>query len=142
MAPGQARVVWQHMAFLGDESRWAAEAAECAGEQGHFWHYHHKLFQESGGRGSGKFAKANLKQYAVDLRLDVAAFGACVDSERYAARVRAETEQARQQGVTRTPTLDVNGQRFDGVPAADVLRAAIQRAATHLPERDHARSPG
>ena len=33
-----------------------------------------------------------------------------------------------QQGVARTPTLDVNGQRFEGVPPADALRAAIAGA--------------
>src|SRR5215218_1010403 len=118
-----ARLVWRHFPFLGDESRWAAEAAECAGAQDRFWDYHYRLFEEAQGRDSGKFSRPNLKSYARDLGLDATAFDACLDSERYAERVRAEFEDGRQQGVSRTPTLDINGQRLEGVPAADLLRA-------------------
>ena len=32
------------MAFLGDESQYAAEASECAADQDAFWEYHDKLF--------------------------------------------------------------------------------------------------
>lgn len=31
---GQVRFVFRHFAFLGNESQWAAEASECANEQG------------------------------------------------------------------------------------------------------------
>jgi len=44
---GTVRFVYRHMAFLGDESQWAAEASECAGEQAKFWEYHDKLFDEA-----------------------------------------------------------------------------------------------
>src|SRR5581483_10344578 len=37
VAKGQVKIVFHHFAFLGAESNWAAEAAECAGEQGKFF---------------------------------------------------------------------------------------------------------
>ena len=39
---GQVRFVYRHLAFIGAESLWAAEASECANEQGRFWDYHDK----------------------------------------------------------------------------------------------------
>ena len=47
---GLVRFGYQHFAFLGPESQKAAEASECAAEQGAFWPYHDKLF----GRMTGK----------------------------------------------------------------------------------------
>jgi len=41
---GIVRFGYMHMAFLGQESQWAAEASECAADQNAFWPYHDKLF--------------------------------------------------------------------------------------------------
>ena len=105
------------MAFLGEESVHAAAASECAGEQGRFWQYHDVLFTHTAGRGSGAFSTSNLKHYAADTGLDSAAFNACVDSGRYDEWVRGETESGRQQGVSRTPSLIINGKLQNAVPA-------------------------
>ena len=42
---GEVRFVYRHFAFLGEESVWAAEASECAAEQGKFWEYHDILYE-------------------------------------------------------------------------------------------------
>jgi hypothetical protein len=52
---------------LGQESTWAAQAAECAADQGKFWEYHDTLFSI---RSPLAFTTARLKQYAADLGLD------------------------------------------------------------------------
>ena len=49
------------MAFLGEESQWAAEASECAGDQGQFWQYHDKLFESQNGENQGAFNKDKLQ---------------------------------------------------------------------------------
>lgn len=113
------------MAFLGPESIYAAEASECAAEQGAFWTYRNRLFAEQRGRDQGAFSKANLKRYGADLGLDQASFNSCVDKSLAAARVQAETEAGRQKGVARTPTLFVNGRKIEGIPVfEDLLRGA------------------
>ena len=127
------RFAYRHYVFLGDESRWAAEASECAGEQGKFWPYYYRLNETEapGGRNSGAFAKEVLKRHAVELGLDAAAFNTCFDTGRYAGRVQAETSAGAARGVSSTPSVFVGGQKLPSVPPwEDLVRAilAAQRA--------------
>jgi len=130
---GQVRVVFRHMAFLGEESVQAAAASECAAEQGQFWAYHDKLFAMQRGRGAGTFSKPNLKQFGADLGLDSASFSACVDGDLMVARVRAETQAGERKGVKSTPTLFVNGHKIEGAPAWVDLERLIGEVALALP---------
>jgi protein-disulfide isomerase len=125
---GQVRFVFRHLAFLGNESVWAAEAAECAEEQDRFWDYHDKLFEEQGAENSGALAMDNLKRFAVDLGLDTARFDECLDSHRYRDQVQAERAEAERRRINATPTLLVNGQLIQGGASYPVLRAAIESA--------------
>jgi protein-disulfide isomerase len=109
------------MAFIGPESEWAAEATECANEQGKFWEYHDKLFDNQGGENVGAFSKANLKRFAGEMKLDTAAFNVCLDSDKYLAKVRADTAQSSSMGVSSTPTLFINGRMLEGAPPYDQL---------------------
>jgi protein-disulfide isomerase len=107
---GKVRFVFRHLAFIGDESFGAAEAAECANEQGRFWEYHDTLFAKQGAENSGAFSQVNLKRFAADLGLDTPSFNQCLDSGKYRSKVGQEVDSASQLGVTSTPTLFVNGQ--------------------------------
>lgn len=113
------------MAFLGPESRLAAEASECAGEQGRFWEYRDRLFAEQGPRDRGAFGEENLKRYAREAGLDAARFGSCLDGGRYGDLVRAETESGRAKGVRSTPSLFVNGAKVEMPTDFDQLSALI-----------------
>ncbi len=106
---GQMKFVYRHMAFLGDESQWAAEASECAGDQGKFWEYHDKLFTSQNGENQGAFSKDNLKKFAADLKLDTAKFNQCLDSGQFTDKVKKATQDAQQLGVQGTPTVLING---------------------------------
>ena len=53
----------------------AAEAAECAGEQGNYWGMHYKLFENQ-----TSLSVDNYKIWARELRLDGAMFDECLDS--------------------------------------------------------------
>jgi protein-disulfide isomerase len=119
------------MAFLGQESVWAAAASECAGEQDQFWKYHDVLFTHTAGRGQGVFTVVNLKRYAAELGLNAAAFDGCLDDGRYEGWVRAQTEVGRHKGVASTPTLIVNGRLVSPVPGFDDLRSLIQLSLSH-----------
>jgi protein-disulfide isomerase len=111
IADGSARFSFHNMAFLGTESGWAAEAAECAGDQGGFWEYHDRLYASQAAENRGAFGKEHLKQFAAGLVADQAAFNACLDTDRYASQVQVETERGRRLGVNSTPTIFVNGQK-------------------------------
>jgi protein-disulfide isomerase len=127
IAAGQVRVEYRYKTFLGQESVWAAAAAECANEQGRFWEFNQRLYQEQRARNQGRFSRDNLKQYGAAVGLDSAPFNACVDSGRYEAAVRAENDRGAQLGVSSTPTLFLNGQPLSGAPTGPQLREIVTR---------------
>lgn len=110
VSTGQVKVQSRAIATQGQESVLAAQAAECANDQGQFWEYHDTLYANQGGRDKGAFSSENLKRFAEALELDTVAFDSCLDSGTYASKVREDTEAARQLGVTSVPTVLVNGQ--------------------------------
>ncbi|MCB0154081.1 MAG: DsbA family protein [Anaerolineae bacterium] len=125
---GQVRFVFRHMAFIGDESRQAAQASECANAQGRFWAYHDQLFAAQTGENVGDFSADHLQQFAVDLGLDSPQFNQCLDSSQYQTKVQQEVSEAQRLGVNSTPTLFVNGQRIRQGSDYQTLQAAIEAA--------------
>lgn len=128
VSKGLVRLLFRHFAFLGAESRWAADAAECANEQGRFWDYHDKLFEEQSGENVGTFSKENLKRFAAELDLDAEQFNRCLDSGKYSAKVREETAEGQRKGVRGTPSVFVNGRLIERGLYYQELRAAIEAA--------------
>ena len=111
---GQVRFVYNHYAFLGPESVRAAEATECANEQGAFWRYHDMLFLNQKGENQSAFNDRSLKTFAVNLGLDTAVFNACLDSGKYSDLVQADREIAQSRNVSSTPTFFINGEEVRG----------------------------
>jgi protein-disulfide isomerase len=128
---GKAKVTYRHFAFIGPESQWAAQAAECAGEQQRFWDYAQVLFSHQAGENVGAFARNNLKRFARQLGLETTAFNSCLDSSRYATVVEQDTQEGRSRGVQGTPTFFIHGQRFQGLLSTDQLAALIERKPSH-----------
>ncbi len=76
----------------------AALAADCAGDQGKYWEMHDRLFEN-------QRALEPWSGHAAALGLDVAAFDACLESEKYAAATRRDMAEARKAGATGTPSF-------------------------------------
>ena len=127
---GKVRYVTRHFAFLGDASVKAAEASECAAEQGKFWQYREAVYKNQAGlRGAG--AAALLTRLAAEVGLEQGQFRSCLDSGRYTGAVKAEAREADAAGVRSTPTIIVDGvvvKGGKGVPTAEELNAAIDGA--------------
>jgi protein-disulfide isomerase len=121
---GQVKIVYRHFAFLGPESQWAAEASECADEEGKFWEFHDRLFASQAGENRGTFSKDNLKRIGEALALSPA-FAACVDSGRHAQRIRDETQVGQRKDVRATPTLFVQERKIEGAATFDQLKTII-----------------
>ena len=133
VADGRVKLVFRHHALIGQESVWAAEATECANEQGKFWDYHDKLFENQHGENQGAFAIDNLKRFAEELGLDTQAFNQCLDSHKYEALVNADTEDALKKGIQSTPTFVIGDQTVDGPRSYDDLKKAIEGALRKNP---------
>jgi protein-disulfide isomerase len=111
-----------------NESTLAAEAAECANDQGRFWEYHYKLFAEQSGENRGAFLPDRLKQFATDLGLDRGEFDACLDSHKHIGLIQEEREEAIQTGVGGTPSFLINGELVVGYQPFDQFRLHIEKA--------------
>lgn len=96
----------------------AAQAAECANEQGKFWEYHDKIFDEQNKLGSGtvQFSTDDLKQWAVDIGLDAEKFNQCLDSGKYAQEVKKDFQDGVNAGVTGTPTFFIGNPKDGYIP--------------------------
>jgi len=93
----------------------AAEAAECASEQGRFWEYHDLLFDRQTTERGWDFL-----QLAKDLGLREEIFTECIRSPRARTEVVNDLQDGMALGITSTPTFFVNGRPLIGAhPVAD-----------------------
>ncbi len=123
---GKAKLIFNEFAWIGEESRQATQAAQCAGAQGKYWQYHDHLFNNQNGENRGGFAAANLKRFATEVGLDTAAFNTCLDRGALIEKIRAKVTEFRSKGVNSTPTVLVNGQRV--TPNFEAVSAAVEAA--------------
>lgn len=125
---GKVKFVYKHMAILGQESVWAAEASECAADQGKFWEYHDLVFDRQAGENQGAFNKDKLLAMAQELKLDMAQFEPCLKNDQTQDRVQADTQEGQQVGVRGTPTFFVNGRAVVGAVPLQEFRPIIEQA--------------
>jgi protein-disulfide isomerase len=111
-----------------NEATLAAEAAECANDQGRFWEYHYKLYAEQSGENRGAFLPDRLKQFATDLGLDRGEFDACLDSHKHIGLVEELRDQAAATGAQGTPSFLINGELVFGYQSFDKFRQHIEEA--------------
>ena len=101
----------------------AAEAAECADDQGKFWQFHDKLFENQ-----QALSGDNYKLWAKELGLDTKKFNDCVDSNKYASEVQKDMTDGQAAGVSGTPAFFVNGQFLSGAQPYAAFKSAIDAA--------------
>jgi protein-disulfide isomerase len=135
---GKVRLVFRHLAILGEASVTAALAAACAQDQGKFWEYHDTLFAN---RSPLAFSATRLKQYAANLGLDRASFATCVDGKTHARRVESETLLGRALGANGTPAFLINGQLVMGAFPFEVFQKGLDSILTNTPPKSSSSSP-
>ncbi len=116
---GKVRVIFKHL--LGhDKSEPAAEAAECAGNQGELFSFVDLLYERTDEwtRQDGDALWDTFKGYAEELGLDTAAFNTCLDDHEMQEKVRQDHRLVLQANVRGTPTFIViaNGQVLGRIP--------------------------
>jgi protein-disulfide isomerase len=95
-------------------------AARCANEQGKFWAYHDKVYENS-----PKGNPEQLKAYAKDVGLDVTAFEQCFNSGKYQTAMQKDIEEGTRNGVTGTPAFFINGRMVSGAQPLDSFARII-----------------
>lgn len=99
----------------------AAQAGECAHEQGKFWPYHDYLYGHQ-----DALDIAGLKNGAATLGLDQAAFNQCLDSGKYDAEVNKDYNDGVAAGVSGTPTTFINGRPLVGAQPFAAVQQYIE----------------
>ena len=99
----------------------AAEAGQCAQEQGRFWPFHDLLFDKQ----RDGLAVDQLKLHAASVGLDQAQFASCLESGRFGDRVRADMKSGEANGVQATPTFFINGRQLTGAQPLENFQRLI-----------------
>jgi NhaA family Na+:H+ antiporter len=100
----------------------AARASEAAALQGRFFEMHDAIFDRD-----LPIGRTELLQLASAIGLDLSRFERALDSEAVQARVERDVEYGRENGVTATPTLFVDGLRYDGAWDYHSMLEAFER---------------
>jgi protein-disulfide isomerase len=120
----KVRIAFRHLPLpFHDKAQVAAEAAMAAHEQGKFWPYHDKLFENQ-----QALDRPNLEKYAQDLGLNLAKFKAALDSGKFKKVVQDDAAYAATVGATGTPTFYVNGEQVVGAQPFDAFKTKIDAA--------------
>ena len=81
----------------------AALAALAAKEQGKFWEFHDELFA------GPKISTESIQAIAKKLKLDIEKFNKDINSPEIKQKLNQDLHDAKEAGVTGTPTIFVNG---------------------------------
>jgi len=121
--PDDVRLVYRHMPLdrIHDRARVAAEASLCAHDQDQFWAYHDLIFANP-----KALADEDLKRFAEELNLDVAAWEQCLVEGKFAAEIDADIEAAHSIGITGTPVFIINGVMLSGAKPVEDFVSVIE----------------
>jgi protein-disulfide isomerase len=120
--PDRVRWVFRHFPLASSHPRAlpAAIAAEAAGAQGRFWEMHDLLFENQ-----GRLEDDHLIEYARRIGLDLDRFRADLRRRLNENKIREQLRQGARSGVNGTPTIFIDGQRYDGPRTLEALAAAV-----------------
>jgi protein-disulfide isomerase len=125
---GQLRLVWKDFPLpIHRDARAASEAARCAGEQGAFWSYRDRLFENQSDLGELQF-----RTLAATIGLDERRFADCLASNRFDAFIEATIAEGRRLGVNSTPTMFINGAAVTGAVPLSRLESLLREELRSL----------
>ncbi len=105
----------------------AARAAEAASQQGKFFEMHDKLFENQTEWSNSTNAQVYFIQYAEEIGLDVGLFKKHLGSSIISDAVDQGFNEARELGLSGTPTLFLNGEKME-ISSFDEFRSQIADA--------------
>lgn len=120
--PNKIRWVYRNfpLTSIHPEAQPAAEAAECAAQQGKFWEFADQLFSNQ-----QSLTTAYYPEVAKNIGLNVGKFTSCVKDGSGRAKISADVTDATQIGVSGTPTSYINGTEIPGAQPYETVKAQV-----------------
>src|SRR5437773_7628332 len=121
--PAQVKLIFKQFPLVDShpEAAIAAAAALAAHQQGKFWQMHDLLFANH-----GRFSRKAILEWAAGLGLDMKRFTADLDSPEIKNAVERDMEDGNRAGVDATPTIFIDGQKYNGGLALDAIKPVIE----------------
>jgi protein-disulfide isomerase len=120
--PTQVKLIFKQFPLeIHSDAYRAATAALAAQRQGKFWEMHYALFGHH-----QDLSMAAIVNLAKDLKLDEARLRADMDSKEIREIVGKDLQDGNNAGVEGTPTIFINGQRYNGRIELPNLRPLIE----------------
>lgn len=128
---GKVRVVYKYYPLdpsCNSSAKWgkhkdackASRASYCAGLQGQFWPYHDLLFTSQ-----RKLPEARLYKFAKRVGLNTAEFDQCMNASFSEKEIKDDIEEGSKLGIDGTPTLFINGMKYEGPLTVSGLQDTI-----------------
>ncbi|GMV43350.1 MAG: hypothetical protein AMXMBFR64_50660 [Myxococcales bacterium] len=104
-----AAIVFKHFPLSFHKAAMpAAEAAMAAMEQGKFWEFSDKAFENQ-----KELTPENFEKWATELGLDLGKFKASIESGKWKDKIQRDMAEGGKAGVRGTPSLYINGRKFE-----------------------------
>jgi protein-disulfide isomerase len=126
---GKVKFVFRNYAFLGAASTVAANAAECANEQGKFWEMYDYLYKNQPDESdTSMYTVDNLTSGAATaIGLNTDQFSSCLSANKYDKNQAADLAEGQSIGVSGTPTFYINGTQLVGAQPYASIKAVIDQ---------------
>ena len=126
----KANVRYHVLSFLGDESVRAANASFCAADEGQYLDFHKALYAvQSPLENSGFWSNETLVKMGKKIGITSTTFETCVTKGSKVDLVQANYDSMSKFGVQGTPTVFINGKKWERTQNAFVLdefKAAVE----------------
>jgi len=126
----KANVRYHVLSFLGDESVRAANASFCAADEGHYLDFQKAIYAvQSTVENSGFWSNETLVEMGKKIGITSTKFEDCVTKGSKVDLVQANSESMSKFGVQGTPTVFINGKKWERTQNAFVLdefKAAVE----------------
>ena len=126
----KANVRYHILSFLGDESVRAANASFCAAAEGQYLDFHKAIYAvQSAVENSGFWSNETLVEMGKKIGITSKTFEDCVTKGSKVDLVQANSDSMSKFGVQGTPTVFINGKKWERTQNAFVLdefKAAVE----------------
>lgn len=102
---GKVKMIFKDYNIIGPDSVTASHGAHCANDQGLFWEYHDKLYNNWSGENNGWASSENLFKFAQEIGLNMDQWSECMVNSKHSEIILASNQDAKTLELTGTPSF-------------------------------------